>query len=252
MPRRAARLREKGATALHRSTIVAASAPTSVQRAARDWYVGWPDVAVVATRDNRPLLQSLLAGGANPNATTADGTPVLTAATFSGNLFGVELLLVAGAQAGEPDRRGHSALLAAAFGGRDDIAAAMLSHGASADGRPRSKPPIVAAAQNGGVAIVRRLLAARTSTRVTQRAKRPDRGGAGGRGAAAGGPAAGAAPEGVDKAGRTALWCAARNGRTEAMRTLLQHGASADHPQQRRDCFAAACSARAMPALNCC
>ena len=46
-----ARLREKGATALHRSAIVSESPPTSVQRAQRDLYAGWPDLAVAASRE---------------------------------------------------------------------------------------------------------------------------------------------------------------------------------------------------------
>ena len=68
-----ARLREKGATALHRSAISTASAPSTVQRASRDLYAGWPDLAVAAGRDNATLLQTLLSAGADANGSTPDG-----------------------------------------------------------------------------------------------------------------------------------------------------------------------------------
>ena len=79
-----ARLREKGATALHRSAIVSESPPTSVQRAQHDLYAGWPDLAVGASRDTPELLRALLQRGADPNATTADGLPILTVAVLAG------------------------------------------------------------------------------------------------------------------------------------------------------------------------
>src|SRR5256885_9300889 len=57
---------------------------------------------------------------------------------------------------------------------------------------------------------------------------------------------AGAATEGVDKGGRTALWYAAHAGKLEAVRLLLQHGASVDHADAAgQSAFAAACAARA-------
>src|SRR5207253_2102170 len=97
----AARLREKGATALHRNPVMAAySQPTSVQRAQRDLYAGWPDLAVAAGRENPELLRTLLARGADPNALTPDGLPILTVAALSGTAHEVEALLADGAGPG--------------------------------------------------------------------------------------------------------------------------------------------------------
>src|SRR5205823_5247796 len=105
-----ARLREKGATALHRSAIVVESPPTSVQRAQRDLYAGWPDLAVAASRATPDLMHAVLARGADPNATTADGLPILTVAALAGTPASVEALLAAGAKATHADRRGNSVL----------------------------------------------------------------------------------------------------------------------------------------------
>src|SRR5207253_1093156 len=100
----AARLREKGATALHRNPVMAAySQPTSVQRAQRDLYAGWPDLAVAAGRENPELLRTLLSRGADPNALTPDGLPILTVAALSGTTHEVEALLAAGAKGNRAD-----------------------------------------------------------------------------------------------------------------------------------------------------
>ena len=147
----AARLREKGATALHRNPVMAAySQPTAVQRAQRDLYAGWPDLAVAAGRENPELLRTLLSRGADPNALTPDGLPILTVAALSGTAHEVEALLAAGAKGNRADRRGNSALLDAVRIGRQDIVAAMLSHDVSPDGRlDDPEPPLIAAAKGG-------------------------------------------------------------------------------------------------------
>jgi len=212
-----ARLREKGATALHRSAIVSESPPTSVQRAQRDLYAGWPDLAVAASRETPELLQAVLARGADPNATTPDGMPILTVAALSGTAPLVEALLAAGAQATRADRRGNSVLLNAVRIGRQDIVVSMLAHGVSPDGR-REDPesPVLAAAKAGQAGILRALLAAHAQpdardehgtsalmlvaqTADSESLRRLLDGGA--------------AAEGVDKAGRTALWYAAHAGK---------------------------------------
>src|SRR5204862_3238409 len=154
-----ARLREKGATALHRSAIVSESRPTAVQRAQRDLYAGWPDLAVGASRDTPELLHALLQHGANPNATTPDGLPILTVAVLAGTPSSIEALLAAGAKATRPDRRGNSALLDAVRVGREDIVLSMLAHGVSPDSRWDPEPPVVAAAKAGHGGILRALLA---------------------------------------------------------------------------------------------
>ena len=82
-----------------------------MQRAQHDLYAGWPDLAVGASRDGPQLLHALLERGADPNATTSDGLPILTVAVLAGTSSSVEALLAAGAQPTRPDRRGNSPLL---------------------------------------------------------------------------------------------------------------------------------------------
>jgi len=142
----AARLTAKGATALARHAVESESPPTSVQRAQRDLYAGWPDLAVAAARPSPELLHSVLGKGADANAATRDGLLMLSVAVLSGTPDSVEALLAAGAQTAHGDSRGISPLLLAAREGRADVVAALLAHGASADGtaqdpEPRSWPP---------------------------------------------------------------------------------------------------------------
>jgi len=148
-----ARLREKGATALHRSAIVSESPPTSVQRAQHDLYAGWPDLAVGASRDTPELLHALLQrGGADPNATTADGLPILTVAVLAGTSSSVEALLAAGAQATRADRRGNSALLDAVRVGREDMSSVCWPRCLPGGSSGGSEPPVIAAAKAGTAA----------------------------------------------------------------------------------------------------
>ena len=249
----ASKLREKGAVALKRSAASSEAALTSVQRAGqgRDLYAGWPDLAVAAARKAPELLDSILAHGADPNAATPDGLPVLSVAVLSGAPSTVETLLDAGAQAAHGDRHGSSALLTAAREGREDMVGALLAHGVSADGSAGDpEPPLVAAAKAGHLAIVRTLAAGHAHLEARDAygtsalmvvAQRND------------GTQmlrylidAGAATESVDKAGRTALWYAARGGHTENARLLLQRGANADHADEGGVTpLAAACAAGA-------
>src|SRR6202007_1613664 len=92
---------------------------------------------------------------------TPEGLPVLSVAVLSGPPGAVETLLDAGAHPAHGDRHNSSALLTASREGRNDMVAALLAHGVSADGSPEDpEPPLVAAAKAGHVAIVRALAAA--------------------------------------------------------------------------------------------
>ncbi len=73
-------------------------------------------------------LAAALAGGANPNGRTGDGTPFLVAAIFRGDVPATRALLAHGA---DPDtaHEGESALLLAAYG-PDPLGLALLDHGA--------------------------------------------------------------------------------------------------------------------------
>src|SRR2546429_560218 len=110
-----------------------------------------------ASRDTPELLHALLQHGANPNATTPDGLPILTVAVLAGTPSSIEALLAAGAKATRPDRRGNSALLDAVRVGREDIVLSMLAHGVSPDSRWDPEPPVVAAAKAGHGGILRAL-----------------------------------------------------------------------------------------------
>jgi serine/threonine-protein phosphatase 6 regulatory ankyrin repeat subunit B len=168
----------------------------------------------------------------------------------------IETLLGAGAQATQGDRRGSSALLIATREGREDIVAALLAHGAPADGSAADpEPPVVAAAKTGHFAILRALIAAHAHLEARDAsgasalmvvAERSDNANAVGDLLDAG-----AAVEGADKAGRTALWYAARAGRAETVRLLLQRGANTDHPDQDGVTpVAAACAAGATATVD--
>jgi uncharacterized protein len=249
----AARLKEKGAVALKRSSASSETALTAVQRApaGRDVYAGWPDLAVAAARPAPDLLQSLLAHGADPDATTPQGLPILSVAVLSGAPATIETLLGAGAHATHGDRHGSSPLLTATREGREDVVKALLAHGVAADGSADDpEPPLVAAAKAGHLDIVHTLTAAHahidardpygTSALmvVAQRNDSPN--------ALRELVEAGASTEAVDKAGRTALWYAARAGRSENVRVLLQRGANGDHADESGVTpLSAACSARA-------
>src|SRR5437660_715350 len=217
----AARLREKGATALHRNPVMAAySQPTSVQRAQRDLYAGWPDLAVAAGRENPELLRTLLARGADPNALTPDGLPILTVAALSGTAHEVEALLAAGAKGNRADRRGNSALLDAVRIGRQDIVAAMLSHGVSPDGRlDDPEPPLIAAAKGGHAGIVRAVVAAH------------------------------AKPDVRDQYGTSALMLVAQRTEPDLVQRLLRAGASTALRNKDRSTAADVARARAFPAV---
>ena len=230
----AARLRQGGASALHRAAIGIVSAPSTVQRPAqgqRDLYAGWPDITVAATRRSTGLLQSVLARGADANAVTPDGRSALAIAAVMGSAPAIETLLGAGAKSARGDAR-CSPLLTAVRAGRGDSVAALLAGGAPADGGLKdAEPPLIAAAKSGNTAIMRALLSA---------GARPDARDAAGASAlilvAQAGDAesvrrlldAGAPPDGADLSGRTALWRGAQARRLEAVQVLIQRGAAID------------------------
>src|SRR4029077_4855529 len=106
----------------------------------------------------------------DPNLTTPDGTPILTAAALGGAPSTVEALLSGGAQPTRPDRRGASTLLAAVRAGRLDVAATLLSHGVGANGRADDpETPLLAAARLNRTEAIRLLLAARAPLEVRDR-----------------------------------------------------------------------------------
>jgi len=163
-------LREKGATALHRSAIVSESPPTSC-REPSGLYAGWPDLAVAASRETPGLLQAVLARGADPNATTPDGMPILTVAALSGTAPLSRLCLPRELRPRAPTGAATRCFSRRGIG-REDIVVSMLAHGVSPDGR-REDPesPVLAPPRRGQAGILRALLAAHAQPmRVTSTA----------------------------------------------------------------------------------
>ena len=88
---------------------------------------------MAAQNGSRPLVETLLAGGADPNATMSTGTTPLMMAAASGSVEAVKALLDAGA---EPDAKesaqGQTALMFAASFDRDEAIKVLVEGGADA------------------------------------------------------------------------------------------------------------------------
>lgn len=76
-------------------------------------------------------VRTLLGEGADPNAISEAGTPVLCHAAMKGNADIVAALVEAGADLEAKDRSGATALMYAAQFGHNDILASLLEAGAS-------------------------------------------------------------------------------------------------------------------------
>ncbi len=100
-----------------------------------------------------------LGDGANANATDADGTPALMAATLFGNDDLVDLLLKQGADPNRTDAAGATALMWAAHDARK--VTRLLAHGADVNARSKTgrTPLHVAAAYPGTLDVVKLLVA---------------------------------------------------------------------------------------------
>ena len=88
-----------------------------------------------------PTLKALLEGGADPNARTADGSPMLVMAVWDQNEPAVKLLLAhqaeVNAASGNPNFVGVTALHAAASIGNTNIAELLLQAGADVNAREK-------------------------------------------------------------------------------------------------------------------
>ena len=82
-------------------------------------------------------VRRLLAGGADPNAATAQGTTPLLVATRCGHVAVVEALVGAGANVNQAGAWGFTPLMYAAIFGKTEIVRLLLTH--DADPRPKDK-----------------------------------------------------------------------------------------------------------------
>jgi len=92
---------------------------------------------VVASTDDPALLRLLLAGGADPNARSTQGVPVLVLALGAGNSGMLDALLAAGADPNQPAMQGLTALHFAAMRGNVAMAQRLIAAGAKP--RPDAK-----------------------------------------------------------------------------------------------------------------
>ncbi len=147
---------------------------------------------------NHPLVDTLLAAGANPNQCTDWGPPVLGLAARAGDIDSMRLLLAHGAKINASCNL--TALTAVASDGKPDMVSFLLSAGAdvnivSTKGVTGDETALAGAAKAGHIEIMQTLLAAHAD---------------------------------VHKRGDAALFAAISGGQVEAVRILLAAGANAN------------------------
>jgi ankyrin repeat protein len=205
---------------------------------ARDRAGAMP-LALAARGGHAVLVERLLAAGAAIDARDLSGATALYAAVDSERPATVAALLRRGADPNLTGRSGVSTLAAAAFRGNDRIVELLLARGAAADHVDATgKSPIVYASARGFALVVRRLLDAGVDAKVRYgnhlTALMWAAGHDDGVGAAAAVEVAelliahGAAIDGADNRGRTALMMAAERGDAAVVAALISHGASRD------------------------
>ena len=104
-------------------------------------------------------VRALLAGAADPDRASSDGTTPLHWAANRDDLDSARLLLEAGARPGVANRYGATPLLVAATNGSAEMLDVLLSAGADPNvGLPEGETPLMRAARAGGAGGVRALL----------------------------------------------------------------------------------------------
>ncbi len=185
-------------------------------------------------RPEPPLAEAewLLKAGARVDAVDKRGRTALMAAAERGFMSLVKLLLTRGAKATRLDKSGASALHYAALAGDPGVIGLLLARGARADQADKQgRTPLDLAAALGRVAVMKKLLAAGAKVnQTTARGVTPLHLAAGtGRLKAVNLLLAkGAAVRAKDQAGRTPLHLAAAGGQTPVVKRLLARGAEVD------------------------
>jgi len=151
-----------------------------------------------AQRDNREIVDLLLAAGANAKAATRYNVTPLALAAMNGNAAIIERLLKAGVDANSTSEEGQTALMSASLNGKADGVKVLLSHGADANAKEpvRGQTALMWAASEGNTTAVDLLVKS------------------------------GADVKAKSKAGMTPLLFAVRNGHMEAVKVLLNHEAN--------------------------
>ncbi|RYP56142.1 hypothetical protein DL771_012087 [Monosporascus sp. 5C6A] len=153
-------------------------------------------IAYATTMGWVEVVAALLELKADPNHATESGRTALHHAAEQGNYAIAKILLYHGALPNERDRFGRTPLLLATMVLAEDIVSLLLSSGISPSMPAKNhKTPLIVASSLGNVAIVEKLAQS------------------------------GALEESslVDKAGRSALWYAAKRGYTRIVNILIEH-----------------------------
>lgn len=96
-------------------------------------FWGSPLLAIAASKDNLDMVKLLLDAGAKPNTTDAFGETALTQAAMNGNAEMVETLLKGGAYQNFRGSGNHTALMRAASGGHTKIVKMLIEARADLD-----------------------------------------------------------------------------------------------------------------------
>ena len=122
---------------------------------------GVPDLVAAARNSDHQAVRTLLAAGADPDATYGDGTTALHWAAHRDAHAMVVDLLTAGADANAGDDHGVTPLSLASLNGNRLVVDALLAAGADPNApRTSGETPLMTAARVGGLDVVRSLIAA--------------------------------------------------------------------------------------------
>ena len=177
-------------------------------------------------RDDANVVAELLRAGAQARAVNQYGVAPIILAAENGNAVITEQLLKAGADANTAAFGGETVLMTAARTGRPGVVKVLLAHGAKVDAREHThgQTALMWAAVEGSAEVIRVLSEAGADLHARSRAPAPEVSGAVSYRAA---PAADAAKgDGSRRGALTPLLFAAREGRLDAVRALLDAGAN--------------------------
>ncbi len=159
---------------------------------------GNPEISQAAIDDNVPMIRSLLAKGADINATNKAGrTPLMWAAGL-GNTNALKTLIELGAKLEQQDAQGQTALMNAAEAGQVDALGLLIAAKANIEVRNRSGyTPLMYAAKDGRTGTIKLLV--EKGSKLNEQ----------------------------NESGSTALIVAVVTGQADAVRLLVQLGADA-------------------------
>jgi ankyrin repeat protein len=131
----------------------------AIMLASSSFALAQSDVADAAMQRDNDAVRQLLRGGADVNASQADGATALHWAAYNGDTELAEALLKAGANPGAANRNGATPMWLAANQGDAEMLETLLDGGANANEElPLGRKPIMLAARSGVVDAVNVLL----------------------------------------------------------------------------------------------